>query len=54
MSLPSNAALIVEAPLPDIGKARQVLHWIPLVRIEDGLNKMIDYARSRRHQTATF
>lgn len=43
-----------EAPLPDISKARSVLQWLPLVRLEDGLRSMIDYARSRRQQTAVF
>lgn len=43
-----------ESPLPDISKARQVLHWLPLVRLDDGLTKMIDYARSRRQQTYAF
>lgn len=46
---PSETPLF-EAPLPDIGKARQVLHWLPLVRLEDGLKKMIDYARSIKQQ----
>jgi UDP-glucuronate decarboxylase len=41
---------LFEAPLPDIGKARQILHWLPLVRLEDGLKKMIDYARSIKQQ----
>jgi UDP-glucuronate decarboxylase len=45
---------MVEAGLPNITKARQVLHWLPLVRLEDGLEKMIDYARSRRQQTTDF
>jgi UDP-glucuronate decarboxylase len=49
-----SAAPIMEAPLPDIGKARQVLHWIPLVRLDDGLEKMVDYSRSRRQQAAAF
>ncbi len=43
-----------EAGLPDIGKARQVLGWLPLVRLEDGLRKMIDYARSHRQLTPSF
>ena len=43
-----------EAPLPDITKARQILHWLPLVRLDDGLQKMIEYARSRRQQSYAF
>ncbi len=38
-----------EAPLPDISKARSVLGWVPLTRLDDGLRKMIDYTRSKRH-----
>lgn len=37
-----------EPPLPDLSRARNVLHWIPLVRMEDGLRQMIDYAQSQR------
>lgn len=43
-----------EAGLPDISKARQVLGWLPLVRLEDGLRQMIDYARSKRSESAVF
>lgn len=43
-----------EAGLPDIGKARQVLGWLPLVRLEDGLRKMIDYARAQRQLSPRF
>jgi len=50
----TTAGASKEAPLPDITKAKQLLGWIPLVRLEDGLRKMIDYARSRRHQQSTF
>lgn len=39
-----------EAPLPDITRARDILGWLPLVRLEDGLKKMIDYAKSHRQQ----
>lgn len=41
-----------EAGLPDLAKARQLLHWIPLVRLDDGLEKMIAYARSHRQQVS--
>lgn len=39
----------VEAGLPDTTRAREILGWIPLVRLEDGLKKMIDYTQSHRH-----
>jgi len=32
-----------ELALPDISKARDLLGWLPLVRLEDGLQKTIDY-----------
>lgn len=41
-----------EAGLPDLTRAKDILHWLPLVRLEDGLQRMIDYATSKRHQTA--
>ncbi len=37
-----------EAGLPDVTRARDILGWVPLVRLEDGLKKMIDYANSYR------
>ncbi len=43
-----------EAGLPDINKARQVLGWLPLVRMEDGLRRMIDYSRAQRQLTSHF
>ena len=43
-----------EAGLPDISKARQVLGWLPLVRLEDGLRQMIDYSRSKRRESGAF
>jgi UDP-glucuronate decarboxylase len=42
------------AGLPDLAKARQLLHWIPLVRLDDGLQKMIEYARSHRKQVNLY
>lgn len=38
-----------EAGLPDTTRAREILGWVPLVRLEDGLKKMIDYAQSHRN-----
>lgn len=43
-----------EAPLPDISKARQVLHWLPLVRLDDGLKRMVEDARFRRRLASPF
>ncbi len=43
-----------EAPLPDLQRARTLLHWVPLVRLEDGLAKMVDYARSHRQQVGIY
>lgn len=32
--------------LPDVSRARELLGWVPLVRLEDGLQKTIDYTRA--------
>lgn len=32
--------------LPDTGRARELLGWVPLVRLEDGLQKTIDYTQA--------
>ena len=45
---------LTEAPLPDLQRARTLLHWVPLVRLEDGLAKMMEYARSHRQQVGIF
>jgi len=50
----SSVPGLFEAPLPDISKAKQVLQWLPLMRVEDGLRSMLDYARSRRQQNTAF
>lgn len=34
--------------LPDLSKAREQLSWVPLVRLEDGLQKTIDYVRANK------
>lgn len=44
----------VRVSLPNIHKARQLLHWLPLMRLEDGLKGMIDYVRSTHHSASTF
>jgi UDP-glucuronate decarboxylase len=41
---------MTEAGLPDVTRAREILGWVPLVRLEDGLKKMIEYAKSHRQQ----
>lgn len=37
-----------ELALPDIKKAKEELGWLPLVRLEDGLKKTIDYVRANK------
>lgn len=51
-----NPALspLQEVGLPEQTKARQVLHWLPLVRLDDGLKRMIEDARSRRFRVSAF
>ncbi len=39
----------IEAGLPDITRAREILGWMPLMRLEDGLRQMIDYSKSHKH-----
>lgn len=34
--------------LPDIRKAKEELGWIPLVRLEDGLQKSVEYAQANK------
>ena len=43
---------LTEAGLPNITRAKEILGWLPLVRIEDGLEKMIEYAKSHRQQVS--
>lgn len=50
----SPSTPFIEPGLPDITKAKQLLGWIPLVRLEDGLSRMVDFARSRRQQRTMF
>lgn len=35
-------------PLPDITRAKEHLQWFPIVRLEDGLKRMIDWATAHR------
>lgn len=34
--------------LPDISLARQTLNWFPIIQVDDGLRKLIDYVRANR------
>ncbi len=37
-----------ELPVPDLTLAKESLGWIPLVRLEDGLNKTIEFMKANR------
>ncbi len=39
----------IDPGLPDISRAKDLLGWVPLVRLEDGLKSMIEYANATRH-----
>ena len=39
----------IDAGLPDISRAKDLLGWVPLVRLEDGFKEMIEYANSNRN-----
>ncbi len=39
---------LTQIGLPDIAKAKEKLHWMPVVRLEDGLKKTIDYIRANK------
>jgi UDP-glucuronate decarboxylase len=45
-----EAPLLFMTPLglPDLTKAKERLGWIPLVRLEDGLSRAVDYARANK------
>ncbi|MFH1099235.1 MAG: NAD-dependent epimerase/dehydratase family protein [Candidatus Uhrbacteria bacterium] len=52
----SSSKVVFEAPLlfmtplglPDITLARELLGWMPIVRLEDGLKKSIEYAQAHK------
>lgn len=54
----SSSKLVFDNPLlfltrkgtPDIAYAKKVLNWFPLVRLEEGLRKTIDYVISHREE----
>jgi nucleoside-diphosphate-sugar epimerase len=50
----TDGGLGKEAPLPNIDRARQTLHWLPLIQLEQGLDFTIQDARSRRTQMHAF
>ena len=50
----SGTSMDTQPPLPDIGRARQQLRWLPLVQLEQGLTYTIQDARSRRAQSHAF
>jgi len=39
----------IDAGLPNTSRAKDLLAWVPLVRLEDGLREMIEYANSNRN-----
>ncbi len=41
-------AYMIPLGLPNLHKARETLGWIPLVRLDDGLKKTIDYVRANK------
>jgi len=45
-----EAPLLFMTPLglPDLTKAKERLGWIPLVRLEDGLSRAVDYTRANK------
>ncbi|MFA6099451.1 MAG: NAD-dependent epimerase/dehydratase family protein [Patescibacteria group bacterium] len=39
----------IDPGLPDITRAKEILGWVPLVRLDDGLKEMVEYANSNRN-----
>lgn len=39
----------IDPGLPDITRAKELLGWVPLVRLDDGLKEMVEYANSNRN-----
>ena len=44
----ADLLFLSELPLPRITKAREALGWLPLVRLEDGLKKTIEYIKANK------
>ncbi|MDD5438208.1 MAG: GDP-mannose 4,6-dehydratase [Patescibacteria group bacterium] len=40
----------IDPGLPDITRAKELLGWVPLIRLDDGLKEMVDYADSHKNQ----
>ncbi|MFH0928700.1 MAG: NAD-dependent epimerase/dehydratase family protein [bacterium] len=40
---------MTELGLPNISKARDTMGWLPLVRLEDGLKKTVEYTKANRY-----
>lgn len=39
----------IDPGLPDTSRAKELLGWVPLIRIDDGLRQMVEYANSNRN-----
>lgn len=39
----------IDPGLPNISRAKELLGWVPLVRLDDGLKGMVEYANSNRN-----
>ena len=56
----SSSKIVYEAPLvfltkkglPDLRRAKENLDWIPLVRLEDGLHRTIEYTLANKENLA--
>lgn len=48
ISFAESFAFLAALGLPDIQKAKEYLHWMPVVRMEDGLRKTIDYIEANK------
>jgi UDP-glucuronate decarboxylase len=44
----SQPPFMMNLGLPSLAKAREKLGWIPLMRLEDGLKKTVDYVRANK------
>ncbi len=50
----AKIAFMTSLGLPDLTKAREELGWVPLVRLEDGLRKVIDYTIANKESLREF
>ena len=48
ISFAEQLAFLSELGLPDISLAKEKLGWLPVVRLEDGLQKTIEYIRANK------